>query len=33
VLKRGDLMFRATADTPESLRKVAEAVLAVLSKK
>jgi hypothetical protein len=33
VLKRGDLMFQATADTQESARKVAETVLAVLSKK
>ena len=33
VLKRGDLMFQATADTPESARKVADTVLAILSKK
>jgi hypothetical protein len=33
VLKRGDLMFQATADTPESARKVAETVLAIVSKK
>ena len=33
VLKRGDLMFQATADTKESARKVAETVLAILSKK
>jgi hypothetical protein len=33
VLKRGDLMFQATADTPESARKVADTVLAIVSKK
>jgi hypothetical protein len=33
VLKRGDLMFHATADTPEAARKVADAVVAVLWKK
>ena len=33
VLKRGDLMFQATADTQESARKVAETVLAIVSKK
>jgi hypothetical protein len=33
VLKRGDLMFQATGDTKESARKVADAVLAILSKK
>jgi hypothetical protein len=33
VLKRGELMFQATADTPESARKVADAVLAIVSKK
>ena len=33
VLKRGDLMFQATGDTLESARKVADAVLAILSKK
>ena len=33
VLKRGDLMFQATADTPELARKVAEIVLAIVSKK
>ncbi len=32
-LKRGDLMFQATGDTQESARKVAEAVLAIVSKK
>jgi hypothetical protein len=33
VLKRGDLMFQATADTAESARKVADTVLAIVSKK
>jgi hypothetical protein len=33
VLKRGDLMLQATADTPELARKVAETVLAIVSKK
>ena len=33
VLKRGDLMFQATADTQESARKVADTVLAIVSKK
>jgi hypothetical protein len=33
VLKRGDLMFQATADTRESARKVADTVLAIVSKK
>ena len=33
VLKRGDLMFQATADTQESARKVADTVLAIASKK
>lgn len=33
VLKRGNLMFQATADTQESARKVAVAVLAIVSKK
>jgi hypothetical protein len=33
VLKRGDLMFQATADTPELARKVADTVLAIVSKK
>jgi hypothetical protein len=33
VLKRGDLMFQATGDTQESAHKVAETVLAILSKK
>ena len=33
VRTRGELMFQATADTPESARKVADAVLAILSKK
>jgi hypothetical protein len=33
VLKRGDLMFQATADTQESARKVAATVLAIVSKK
>jgi hypothetical protein len=33
VLKRGELMFQATADTQESARQVADAVLAILSKK
>ena len=32
-VKRGDLMFQATADTPESARKVADTVLAIVSKK
>jgi hypothetical protein len=30
VLKRGDLMFQATADSPESARKIADAVAARL---
>jgi hypothetical protein len=33
VLKKGDLMFQATADSAESARKVAEAVFTHLSKK
>jgi hypothetical protein len=33
VLKRGDLMFQASGGTPESARKVADTVLAILSKK
>ena len=33
VLKRGDLMFQATGDTQESARKVAEVVLAIVSKR
>jgi hypothetical protein len=33
VLKRGDLMFQATADTQEAARKVADTVLAIVSKK
>jgi hypothetical protein len=33
VLKRGDLMFQATADTRESARKVADTVLAIVLKK
>lgn len=33
VLKRGDLMFQATGDTRESARKVADTVLAIVSKK
>ena len=33
VLTRGDFMFQATADTQESARKVAETVLAIVSKK
>jgi hypothetical protein len=33
VLRRGDLMFQATADTQESARKVADTVLGILSKK
>lgn len=33
VLKRGDLMFQATADTQESARKVADTVLAIVSRK
>jgi hypothetical protein len=33
VLKRGDLMLQATADTPESARKIADTVLAIVTKK
>jgi hypothetical protein len=33
VLTRGDFMFQATADTQESARRVAETVLAIVSKK
>ena len=33
VLKRGDLMFQATADSVEAARKVAATVLAIVSKK
>ena len=33
VLKRGDLMFQASGGTPESARKVADVVLAIISKK
>ena len=33
VLKRGDFMFQATADTREAARKVADTVLAIVSKK
>ena len=33
VLKRGDMMFQATADTREAARKVADTVLAIVSKK
>jgi hypothetical protein len=33
VLKRGDLTFQATGESPETVRKVAEAVVAVLWKK
>ena len=33
VLKRGDFMFQATADTQDSARKVAETVLAIVPKK
>jgi hypothetical protein len=33
VLKRGDLMFQATADAHESARTIADTVLAIVSKK
>jgi hypothetical protein len=33
VLKRGDLMFQATGDTQESARKVADTVLAIVTKR
>jgi hypothetical protein len=33
VLRRGDLMFQASAETPESARRVADTVLAIVSKK